>query len=159
SHAEDDAKALYDLLSSKEYRGIDKEHMRLLLGSADAQRGSLPATRENILQSFRWLGSSPGRNDVVLLMMFMQGAPLGERSCYFATDSTFKGRAKDAVAAGDVESALEKLKSHRFCAFIDVNFKGFDAGKESAPDVNFSNFYREFLSTPKQAIKEEQNAS
>src|SRR5262249_31512599 len=84
-------------------------------------------------------------DDLVIFAFIGEGAPLGERSCYFASDSTFKDRAKDAVAAADIEHALDKLKSQRFAAFIDVNFKGFDIGKEPVPDPNLGGFYREFL--------------
>ncbi len=37
------------------------------------------------------------------------------------------------------------MKSHRFCAFLDVNFKGFNPGKEQAPTRDVAKFYREFL--------------
>lgn len=157
-HAEDDIRAVYDLLTNKDYLGLDKDHIRLLTGTADAGRQGEVATRENVLQALRWLGSTPGKDDVVILFWAGEGAPIGERACYFASDSTFKDRAKNAVAGADVESALEKLKTQRFCAFVDVNFKGFNPGKESAPDMNFANFYHEFLTTPKDTVKEEQNA-
>src|SRR5262249_18396088 len=143
-HAEADAKALYDLFTSKDYLGVDKEHVRLLLGEKDDQRGSQPATRDNILKAFQWAADNAGRDDLVVFAFIGQGAPLGERSCYFAGDSTFKDRAKNAVAAGSIEKALEKLKSQHFCAFIDVNFKGFDSGKDPAPEPNLAGFYREF---------------
>src|SRR5262245_57699557 len=48
-HAEADAKALYDVFASKDYLGVDKAHIKLLLGSPDSERNSEPATRENIL--------------------------------------------------------------------------------------------------------------
>jgi len=47
--------------------------------------------------------------------------------------------------AGEMETILDKLKSNRFCAFVDVNFKGFDAGKEKFTDPDLSKFYRELL--------------
>ncbi len=37
------------------------------------------------------------------------------------------------------------MQSQRFVAFIDCNFLGFDAGKDTQPDPNLANFYREFL--------------
>ncbi len=144
-HAEADAKALYDLFTNPGYLGVDAKHIRLLLGSPDSKRSSEPATHQNIIQAVQWAATNAGRNDLVLFAFFGQGAPLGERSCYFASDSTFKDRTKNAVAAADIEHALEKLKSHRFCAFLDVNFKGFNSGKEAAPDANLVNYYREFL--------------
>jgi C-terminal peptidase prc len=144
-HAEADAKALYDLFTDKVALGVDAQHIRLLLGSPDEKRGSEPATRANILKALKWVSDKARRDDLVIFAFIGEGGPLGERSCYFASDSTFKGRAKDAVAAADIESAIEKLKSQRFVGLIDVNFKGFDSGKEKAPDVNLTNFYREYL--------------
>jgi C-terminal peptidase prc len=141
-HAEADAQALYDLFTSKDYLGADA---RLLLGQPDAQRHSQPATRANILKALHWAAAKARRDDPVLFVFLGEGAPLGERSCYFASDSTFKGRAKNAVAAAEIEHELEGLKSQRFVAFLDVNFKGFDSGKEPAPDLNLTNFYKEFL--------------
>jgi carboxyl-terminal processing protease len=146
-HAETDVKALYDLLTDKGTLGVDAQHIRLLLGSPDAKRNSQPATRANILDALNWVGSKARRDDPVIFAFVGEGAPLplGERACYFASDSTFKNRNKDAVAAGDIEGAMEKLKSNRFVAFLDVNFKGFDSGKEKAPDPNLLNFYREYM--------------
>ena len=47
--------------------------------------------------------------------------------------------------AGDVEHVFDKLKSQHFCAFVDVNFKGFDAGKETVPDPDLTKMYRELI--------------
>src|SRR6516165_3982302 len=149
-NAEADAKALYDLVTDKDYLGIHPNHVRLLLGTKDPKRNSETATHENILKALKWAAASAGADDLVIIGMVMQGAPLGERSCYFATDSTFKERAKNALGAGEIESALDKLKSQKFCAFLDVNFKGFNPGKDPAPEANLTNFYREFLHSPKE---------
>lgn len=152
-HAEADAKALYDIFTNahKKYLPVDKGHVRLLLGKADSSRHSEPATRENILKDLRWAASQAGRDDMVVFAYIGDGAPVGERACYFASDSTFKDRTKDAVATPEIEAALEKLKSHRFVAMLDVNFKGFDAGK-NVPDMNLLNFYKlsEYLGTHEQ---------
>src|SRR5207244_2001523 len=103
------------------------------------------ATKANIVKALEWASTNAKVNDLVVFAYFGRGAPLGDRSCYFAVDSTFKGRAKDAVADADVGQILEKMKSQRFCAFMDVNFKGFDAGKDTAPDPNVSGFYQGFF--------------
>jgi carboxyl-terminal processing protease len=146
--AEADVKSLYDVFVSKDHLGVDARHIKLLLGKADPKRDSEPATRANVLKALAWAAKSARKNDLVIIGLFVQGAPLGERGCYFASDSTFKNRAKDAIATGDVEQALKKLKSQRFVALLDVNFKGWNSGKEKAPDVILSNFYREFLGNP-----------
>ncbi|HEV3202932.1 MAG TPA: S41 family peptidase [Gemmataceae bacterium] len=151
-YAEADIKALYDLLTNNDYLGIAPQHVRLLLGTKDPERPSELATHENILKALKWAAASAGKEDLVIVSLAMQGAPLGERSCYLATDSTFKDRAKNSLAAGEIESALDKIQSQKFCAFLDVNFKGFDPGKDPAPEANLSNFYREFLHSPKEDV-------
>lgn len=151
-HAEADAKALYELFISKEHLGVTKDNVKLLLGSADGSGLAEKATRANVLKALTWLGKTAKKETPVVFVFIGQGAPIGERSGYFAVDSTFKGRAKDAIASGDIQQVVEKLPSRRFVAFIDVNFMGFDSGKETPPDPNLQNFYREFLNavdTPK----------
>ncbi len=148
-HAETDAKALYQLLLSKDHLGVEKDHAKLLLGSA--QDGDARATKDNIVKALQWLEKSAKKDDLVIFAIFGNGAPLGERSCYFGVDSTFKDRAKNAIASGDIEHIIDKLPSQRFVAVVDVHFKGFDPGKEKAPDANTQNFYREFLSAGDEA--------
>jgi C-terminal processing protease CtpA/Prc len=149
AHPEDDIKSYYDLFTDKRYLGVDQDHIRLLLGSSDSQRSSQPATHENILKALQWAVSKANKEDMVIFAFSGEGAPSADRACYFASDSTFKDRAKNALAAAEIESALEKVKSDRFCAFVDVNFKGFSVPKESAPDMNVQRFYREFLGESK----------
>ncbi len=118
-HAESDARALHDLLTSKAYLGADPRHVKLLLGSQ--------ASRANILQALRWAAGQARVNDPVYFAFLGNGGPLGElgdRRCYFAADSTFRNRDRDAVAAEDIGEALQNLKSERFVAFLDVDFKG-----------------------------------
>src|SRR5262245_41626780 len=146
-HAEDDIKALYDLLLDKKYLGIKPENVRLLLGKADEKRNSQPATRANILDAAKWLASESRVGDLTLFIFVGEGGPLGEKSdrrCYFAFDSSFKDRATTAVAATDLEEALQKLKSQKFVALVDVNFRGFDDSKVPATSLG-QNAYREFL--------------
>jgi C-terminal peptidase prc len=144
-HAEDDIKALYDLLSKKDYLGTDASHIRLLLGKEDAARHSQPATRDSILKALKWAAASARRDDLVLFAFFGQGGPVGdsgERRCYFASDSTVKDRAKNAVAASEIGQELDGLKSRRFCALLEVNFTAF----EPMPDVTLGKLpYKEFL--------------
>lgn len=149
-HAEDDVKALYDLLTDKDRLGVDGEHVKLLLGSADSKRNSEPATHEHILKALRWAVGHAGVNDLVIFAFVGEGAPLGMRTCYLASDSTLKDRAKNAVAAAEIEHELQAIKSKRLCLFVDVNFKGFDAGKGPAPELNVENLYQEFLGKDKE---------
>lgn len=145
THAEADAKALYDVFTSKDYLGADPKNVKLLLGSADEARNSEPATRANILKALEWLEKTSTKDNLVIFAFLGQGAPLGERSVYLASDSTFKDRAKDGVASGEFENHLDKLKAQRFIALVDTNFMGFDIGKEKAPDPDLSKFYREYF--------------
>src|SRR5581483_3451432 len=63
-HAEDDAKALYDLVTDKKYLGVDAKHVRLLLGSEDAGRHSEKATRENVVKALQWVARNARVNDL-----------------------------------------------------------------------------------------------
>ena len=141
-HAEDDAKALFDLYTNKEYYGVDKDHARLLLGTEDAKRGSEPATRENILKAMKWIAKEAKPHDPVFVAIFGEGGPLGaigDRHCYFASDSTLQGRDKNAVAAAEISEALKGFKGQKFAVYLDVNFKGFKAPKgKPLPEPSFS---------------------
>jgi len=153
-HAEDDIKALYDLLTSRDHLGAEPKNVRLLLGKEDGKRNSKPATRENILDAVKWLATDAKRDDLVLFAFIGQGCSLGERgerTCYFASDSTLKGREKNAVAAADLAPEFDKLKSRHLAVFLDLNFKGFDAGKDtSIPEASLGEVpYKEFLGDDK----------
>ena len=80
-NAEADAKALFELFTSKDSLGAEADHPKLLLGSSD---GDAKATKANILKSLQWLEKSAKKDDLVIFAIFGNGAPLGERSCYFA---------------------------------------------------------------------------
>jgi carboxyl-terminal processing protease len=147
-HAEADTQALYDLFTNKDYLGVDAEHTRLLLGTPDEKRHSQPATRENIIKALHWVSTNAKQNDLVIFAFIGQGAGLsdqGDRLCYFATDSTFAERKKNAVAAADIAQELDKLQSHKFCTLMDVSFKSV-GGKDPFSDANPDNSpYKEFL--------------
>jgi C-terminal peptidase prc len=147
-HAEADAKALYDLVVSKNHIGADPKNVRLLSSKADDT--AKVATRANILEAIKFVAESASENDLVLFAFFGEGGPLGDsgdRLCYFASDSTFKGRDKDAVAASEIGDAFKPLKSKKFCTFVDVNFKGFNDKSSTAiaePTLGKAP-YKEFL--------------
>jgi C-terminal peptidase prc len=150
-HAEADVKALYDVLTDKGYLGLEKDRVRLLLGGeADAGRNSQPATKENILKAAQWVATEAKRDDLVIFAFVGQGAALGERGdriVYLAKDSTVKDMAKDAVPAAALGEELDKLKSRRFAALVDVYYKGYTpagGGNPTEPNLG-TNFYKEFL--------------
>jgi len=147
-HAEADARALVEWFLAKENLGVDKSRVKLLLGSGPGKDAKVPtekATKDNILKALQWIEKSAKKDDLVIFAIFGQGAPLGERSCYFGVDSTFKNRAKDAVSSSDIDHIMEKLPSQRFVAMVDVHFLGFDPGKEKMPEANSQKYFREFL--------------
>src|SRR5262249_33268260 len=119
---------------------------------AEAGKGAERATRENILKALKWVADEAKSDDRVIFAFVGQGGPLGEsgdRRCYFTVDSTFKGRDKDAVAAHEIGEALKALKSKKFCTFLDVDFRGFEA-PDGAPraiaDATLGKApYKEFL--------------
>lgn len=159
-HAEADAQALYDLFTNKDYLGVPSDHIRLLLGGSDPQRQSEPATRENIIKALHWIGTKAQRDDLVIFAFIGQGAPLGtsgSRLGYLAVDSTLKDRTKSSVAPGDIEQELDKLKSEHFCAFLDVNFRGFKRKPESVPEPALGTSpFKEFRGV---AVKEEESSA
>src|SRR5579862_8053997 len=65
-HAEADVQALYDLFTNKDYLGVSKDNIRLLLGKEDKERNSQPATRENILKALQWIAKESKPNDLVV---------------------------------------------------------------------------------------------
>ncbi|MBY0229098.1 MAG: S41 family peptidase [Gemmataceae bacterium] len=134
-HAERDAAALFDLLTEKGRLGGEAK-ARLLLGTPDKKRKSGPATRAAILEALAWLHGSAREDDPVVFAWFGAGGP----RCYLASDSTIKGRGKDAVSADKIAAEFDKLKSRRACILLDVDFKaaGVEASLGNQP-------YREFL--------------
>src|SRR5262249_47476581 len=105
------------------------------------------ATHESIVQALHWASSSAGEDDMVLICWIGQGAPTGDRTCYFATDSTVKNRAKDAVSAAEVEHEIAAMKSTKLCVLLDVNFRGYDAGQEKIPEAGLERIFEEFDGT------------
>src|SRR5262249_2664105 len=151
-HAEEDAVALYDLFTSKDHLGVDKDHVKLLLGGAkDEKRNSQEATKDNILKAAKWVAGEAKRDDLVLFAFVGQGAAIGERAdriVYFATDSSVKDPIKTAVLATALGEELDNLQSHKVCLFVDVFFKGYKpdkGGTPADPNVRGSAFYKEFL--------------
>ena len=77
-HAEDDAKALFEVFTDKKYLGADAAHSRLLLGDSAKVPGSEPATRDNILKALHWIAENAKTNDLVIFGFFGEGGPVGD---------------------------------------------------------------------------------
>ncbi len=148
-HAEADAKALYDLFTNKDYLGVKPDHIRLLLGSADAARKSQPATHANVVKALQWVADKAGKDDLVIFGFFGEGAPINDLPCYLCSDSTIKNRTKDALITAEITHEIHRLKSQRFCGLIDVNLKGFDGGKNPPADADPEKVYQEFFGSEK----------
>ncbi len=150
-HAEADAKALYALFTDNNHFAADPKNVRLLLGTPDAKLGAEKATRAKVLESLKWVAKEAKTSDLVIIAFIGQGGPLGEsgdRRCYFAADSTYKGRDKDAIEPKEIDDALKGLKSQRVCVFLDVDFTGFVApgGARAVADATLGKSpYKEFL--------------
>jgi C-terminal peptidase prc len=145
-HAEDDAKALYELISSPANVGADPKNVTLLLGQETTN--SNPATRQNILDALKKVTTLARPNDLVYFVFIGEGGPLGDagdRRCYFASDSTFAEREKTAVGASEIGDILKNLKSQHFVGFIDVDFKGFTAKTAITEPRLGETPYKEFL--------------
>jgi C-terminal peptidase prc len=145
--AEVDTKALYALFTNKDYLGVEEKNAKLLLGNPEGK--AEVADRANFLKALKWVAEEAKEGDKVIFSFIGQGGPIGDsgdRRCFFLADSTFKGRDKDAVTAEEIEDALKKLKSKRFCVFLDIDFKGFDGTGVGVSEPTLGKApYREFL--------------
>ena len=145
-NAEKDVTALYKMFTDKKYLGADPKDVKLLLGKPAGEGEK--ATKANFLKALKWVAEKARPDDLVLVAMVGEGGPLGDsgdRRCYFMADSTFAGRDKDAVASEEIEDALKKLQAKHVAAFLDVNFKGFEADKAIAEPSLGKAPYKEFL--------------
>lgn len=129
--AEADARALYDLLTDPKYLGVPADRAKLLTATPDEKRHAAKATRENIIKALRDAVAHTAKDDMIVLGVFGRGAPAGDKTALFATDSTVKDRIKDAVLGSDIGAEFKNTKNRKICVFFDVAFKGFDAGKET----------------------------
>jgi C-terminal peptidase prc len=131
-----DAQALYDVLTDKAAGGIPADHVQLLVSAKDEKRGAKEATKANLVAAFKDAAGKVTKDDRLIVVWVGQGAPIGDRTCLFASDSTFKERAKDAFTVADLESAVKNLKAKEVFALLDLNLKAFDPGKEAVLEPN-----------------------
>jgi C-terminal peptidase prc len=145
THAEADAKALFDLLTDPAVGGVARDNVRLFLGKDDAERKSKPATKEQILAGIKDVVARAAKEDLVIVAFFGRGAILADRTCFFTSDANFKERAKTALATADIEQEFQAFKGDKLVAFIDVNYKGVDPGGEKLLEPNPIDFVRAFV--------------
>ena len=49
------------------------------------------------------------------------------------------------MSSKEIETAIEKLKSHKLFAIMDIDYKSIDHGKNAVPDPNFLDMLRVFV--------------
>jgi C-terminal peptidase prc len=156
-HAVADAQALYDLLTAPQNRGLfTPENIKLLQSGKDEKRPSEVATKENILKALRWAASTAQLDDTVIFCWIGQGAPLDKATCYFATDSTLAGRAKDAITSVEIEHEFSKIKSHRVVVLLDVNFRGYTVDPLKVSELSLKRRFAEFATQPQDDERDEE---
>lgn len=132
--AETDAADLADLLRDPKYLGVPADRV-ILLTTAGEKKTDKP-TRENVVKAIHEAVAKTGKDDTIILGWFGRGASAGDRTCLFTSDTDFKERAKTGVVGADLEGELKAAKDRKLCVFLDVSFKGFDAGKEVLVEPN-----------------------
>ncbi|MFL5338742.1 MAG: S41 family peptidase [Gemmataceae bacterium] len=143
--AEKDAKGLYQLLTSKDHATTSTVNAKLLLGSEDKSVASEPATRDNIIKALKWVTENSHKQDMVIIGIFGEGAPVLDRTCYFLKNSTVKDRVKNALQSSEIEESLKDLKSEKILALVDINFKGFTPETNSVAEPNIVDMINVFV--------------
>jgi len=136
--ADVDAKAFFDLLSDSAYFKVPADRIELLTNKVDEKRKGKLATRENILAAIHNAITKTGKDDLVILAYYGRGASAGDRTCLFTSESTFKDRAKNSILGSDLETDFKAAKTQKLLVVLDINFKGYDAGKESVVEPTLS---------------------
>ena len=66
-YAENDARAVYQVLVHPDYGAFPKDGVRLLLGKADAGLNAERAAARNIRAAMNWLQTQAGKDDLVII--------------------------------------------------------------------------------------------
>ncbi len=151
--AEADALAVHSLFSDKKYATGVAPQVRILLGSAGAEKaaeGTLPTTirasRENLQKAIHWAFSSATEDDAVFLFWFGQGGPFGDRTCYFTADTKFDdGKFQEVITAADLEQEFDKCKSQRVAIILDVHFRSYSLPNGKLNESGLQSRFQEFL--------------
>jgi C-terminal peptidase prc len=138
---------LYDLFADPKVLGAPADRIALLTTEADAKRNGRSATRANVLAAVRTAVEQTASGDTIVLALFGRGASVGDATCLFTTDTTFKDRGKTGLLGTDLAVALKTAQDRRLCLLLDVHFKGFDAGKEAIVEPTFSDVLKGVFGT------------
>jgi len=140
--AEADAKAFHKLMTDAKYfppgGPHDPSRVKLLLTKEDAETGAKLASRDAIVKSVEDAVAATGKDDLIILAFFGRGASAGDKTCFFTAETVFKDRAKTGLLGSDLEASLKKLKGQKLLYYMDVSFKGFEAGKEKLAEPNLT---------------------
>jgi len=124
--ADNDAKALFDVLSDPKYLGVPAERAKLLISAPDEKRGGQVATREAIVKAIEAAATQTGKDDLIVLAFFGRGASANDQTAFFTPDAVLKDRGKTALLFGtDLDGAFKKLKGQKVLLLMDVQYKGF----------------------------------
>lgn len=140
--AEADAKAFHKLFTDPKYFPPGgppaKDRIKLLLPTDDAATGAKAASHDAIVKAVEEAVNATGKDDLIVLAFFGRGASAGDKTCFFTPETVFKDRAKTGVLGSDLEASLKKVKGQKLLFYMDVSFKGYDAGKEKLAEPNLT---------------------
>ncbi len=138
--AEEDARALFEVLTDKQYLSVEKTNADLLVGA--------DATRENILKTLNGVVAKANSQDLVLFAFIGNGGsarrcrrpPLLPRRRFH-----LRGPGEGRRRRRRDRRHPEEPQGQHFCAFLDVDFKGF-TGKAAITEPSLGDApYKEFL--------------
>jgi len=143
--AEGDAKKLFAILTDKKYVDVKPERAKLLVGKE--------ATREAIVKAATDAVADSGKADLVVFAFFGRCSSAGDATALYAADSTFKDRNTTAVLGTDLQTAFKRARPYdvNLTVLLDVDFKGFDTGKETVIEPTLADVFKAVAGTDDKA--------
>jgi len=143
--AEGDAKKLFAILTDKKYVDVKPERAKLLVGKE--------ATREAIVKAATDAVADSGKADLVVFAFFGRCSSAGDATALYAADSTFKDRNTTAVLGTDLQTAFKRARPYdvNLTVLLDVDFKGFDTGKETVIEPTLADVFQAVAGTDDKA--------
>ena len=143
--AEGDAKKLFAILTDKKYVDVKPERAKLLVGKE--------ATRDAIVKAATDAVADSGKADLVVFAFFGRCSSAGDATALYAADSTFKDRNTTAVLGTDLQTAFKRARPYdvNLTVLLDVDFKGFDTGKETVIEPTLADVFKAVAGTDDKA--------
>jgi len=143
--AEGDAKKLFAILTDKKYVDVKPERAKLLVGKE--------ATRDAIVKAATDAVADSGKADLVVFAFFGRCSSAGDATALYAADSTFKDRNTTAVLGTDLQTAFKRARPYdvNLTVLLDVDFKGFDTGKETVIEPTLADVFQAVAGTDDKA--------